>query len=293
MLTGVVVSLRPRQWVKNLFVFGGLVFGQRLFDLPAVGIAVAAFLVFCGLSGAIYLLNDVADRDKDRLHPEKRNRPVASGRLPASVALVVAAALIVVGLAAAVRLSLPFGLAAAAYVVLLSAYSAWLKHVVIVDVLVVALGFVLRAAGGALAIGVAISGWLLICTILLALFLALGKRRHEVLTLEDAAARHRPILAEYSAGLLDQMIAVVTASTVTAYALYTMSPETVAKFHTSLLPLTLPFVLYGIFRYLYLLYRRQLGGNPSDMVVRDRALLVNTLLWLVVILLIVYGTGGA
>jgi 4-hydroxybenzoate polyprenyltransferase len=292
-LTAVLVSLRPRQWVKNLFVFGGLVFGQRLFDLPAVGTALAAFVVFCGLSGAIYLLNDVADRDKDRLHPDKRTRPVASGRLPAGVALGAATALTVTGLTAAIWLSLPFGLAAAAYVVLLSAYSAWLKHVVIVDVLVVALGFVLRAACGALAIGVAISGWLLICTILLALFLALGKRRHEVLTLEEGAARHRPILAEYSAGLLDQMIAVVTASTVTAYALYTMSPETVAKFHTSLLPLTLPFVLYGIFRYLYLLYRRQLGGNPSDMVVRDRALLVNTLLWLVVVLLIVYGTGGA
>ena len=293
MLTAVLVSLRPRQWVKNLFVFGGLVFGQRLFDLPAVTLALAAFLVFCGLSGAIYLLNDVADRDKDRLHPGKRSRPVASGRLPVGGALGAAVALIVTGLTAAVWLSLPFGLAAAAYVVLLSAYSAWLKHVVIVDVLVVALGFVLRAAGGALVIGVAISGWLLICTILLALFLALGKRRHEVLTLEEDAARHRPILAEYSAGLLDQMIAVVTASTVTAYALYTMSPETVAKFRTSLLPLTLPFVLYGIFRYLYLLYRRQLGGNPSDMVVRDRALLINTLLWLVVILLIVYGTGGA
>ncbi len=292
MLTAVLVSLRPRQWVKNLFVFGGLVFGQRLFDPPAVGIALAAFVVFCGLSGAIYLLNDVADRDKDRLHPDKRARPVASGRLPVGVALVAAAALIVTGLAAAVWLSPPFALAAVTYVVLLSAYSAWLKHVVIIDVLVVALGFVLRAAAGALAIGVGISGWLLICTILLALFLALGKRRHEVLTLEENAARHRPILAEYSPALLDQMIAVVTASTVTAYALYTMSPETVAKFHTSLLPATLPFVLYGIFRYLYLLYRRQLGGNPSEIVVRDRALLLNTLLWLTVVLLIVYGMGG-
>jgi 4-hydroxybenzoate polyprenyltransferase len=292
-LTGVLVSLRPRQWVKNLFVFGGLVFGQRLLDPSAVGLAVAAFVVFCGLSGAIYLINDVADRDKDRLHPDKRSRPVASGRLPASTALAAAAALIGTGLAVAFWLSPPFGLAAVAYVVLLSAYSAWLKHVVIVDVLVVAIGFVLRAAAGALAIGVAISGWLLICTILLALFLALGKRRYEVLTLGEAAARHRPILAEYSAGLLDQMIAVVTASTVTAYALYTMSPETVAKFHTSLLPLTLPFVLYGIFRYLYLLYRRQLGGNPSDIVLRDRALLINTLLWLAVILLIVYGLGSA
>jgi 4-hydroxybenzoate polyprenyltransferase len=290
MVIGVLESLRPRQWVKNLFVFGGLLFGQQLFYPPAVWAALAAFVVFCGLSGAIYLLNDVADRDKDRLHPDKRMRPIASGRLSVRVALIAAAGLIVSGLAAAVWVSRPFALVALAYVVLLSAYSAWLKHVVIVDVLVVAIGFVLRAAAGALAIGVAISGWLLICTILLALFLALGKRRHEVLTLEESAARHRPILAEYSAGLLDQMIAVVTASTVTAYALYTMSPETVAKFHTSLLPATLPFVLYGVFRYLYLLDHRQLGGNPSDMVVRDRALVLNTLLWLIVVLLIIYGT---
>ncbi len=290
MVIGVLESLRPRQWVKNLFVFGGLLFGQQLFYPPAVWAALAAFVVFCGLSGAIYLLNDVADRDKDRLHPDKRMRPIASGRLSVRVALIAAAGLIVSGLAAAVWVSRPFALVALAYVVLLSAYSAWLKHVVIVDVLVVAIGFVLRAAAGALAIGVAISGWLLIFTILLALFLALGKRRHEVLTLEESAARHRPILAEYSAGLLDQMIAVVTASTVTAYALYTMSPETVAKFHTSLLPATLPFVLYGVFRYLYLLYHRQLGGNPSDMVVRDRALVLNTLLWLIVVLLIIYGT---
>lgn len=289
MLSDVLASLRPRQWVKNLFVFGGLVFGQRLLT-PALFTALAAFAIFCGLSGAIYLLNDVADRDKDRLHPDKRHRPIAAGRLPVGVAVAVAVVLIVAGLIAAERLSRPFALAALAYVALLSAYSAWLKHVVIVDVLVVALGFVLRAAAGALVIGVAISGWLLICTILLALFLALGKRRHEVLTLEGQAAGHRPILAEYSAGLLDQMIAVVTASTVTAYALYTMSPETVAKFHTALLPATLPFVLYGVFRYLYLLYHRQLGGNPSDIVVHDRPLLLNTLLWLAVVLLIIYGS---
>jgi 4-hydroxybenzoate polyprenyltransferase len=288
-LAAVLVSLRPRQWVKNLFLFGGLVFAQRLFT-PALWTTLAAFAIFCGLSGAIYLLNDVADREKDRLHPEKRTRPIAAGRLSVQVALAAALVLIVVGLAAALWLSRPFAMAAVAYVVLLSAYSAWLKHVVIVDVLVVALGFVLRAAAGALVIAVQISGWLLICTVLLALFLALGKRRHEVLALEGAAAHHRPILAEYSASLLDQMIAVVTASTVTAYALYTMSPETVAKFHTPYLPATLPFVLYGIFRYLYLLYRRHLGGNPSDMVVRDRPLLLNTLLWLIVVLLIIYGT---
>jgi len=289
MLSAVLASLRPRQWIKNLFVFGGLIFAQQLFFPPAVWTALGAFVIFCGLSGAIYLLNDVADRDKDRLHPDKRLRPIASGRLPVPAALGAALVLIGGGLAAATWLSLPFAVVALAYVVLLSAYSAWLKHIVIVDVLVVAIGFVLRAVAGALAISVAISGWLLICTILLALFLALGKRRHEVLALGEAAARHRPILAEYSAALLDQMIAVVTASTVTAYALYTMSPETVAKFQTPLLPVTLPFVLYGIFRYLYLLYRRQLGGNPTDIVLRDRALLLNSLLWLAVVLVLLYG----
>jgi 4-hydroxybenzoate polyprenyltransferase len=288
-LAAVLVSLRPQQWVKNLFVFAGLIFAQRLFT-PAVWPALAAFAIFCGLSGAGYLLNDVADRAKDRLHPEKRHRPIAAGRLAPGPAVAVAVGLIVLGLALGAWLSTGFALTALAYVVLLVAYSARLKHVVIVDVLVVAMGFVLRAVAGALVIGVAISGWLLICTILLALFLALGKRRHEVLTLAETAARHRPILAEYSAGLLDQMIAVVTASTVTAYALYTMSPETVAKFHTSLLPATLPFVLYGIFRYLYLLYHRRLGGNPSEVVVHDRALLVNALLWLLTVLLIIYGT---
>jgi 4-hydroxybenzoate polyprenyltransferase len=288
MLSGLLLSLRPRQWVKNLFVFGGLVFSQRLFT-ASVWPALGAFAIFCALSGAIYLFNDVADRDKDRLHPSKRERPIASGLLAIPVALGSAMVLIVVGLAAAAALSPRFAVVALAYVGLLSLYSVALKHVVIVDVLTVAMGFVLRAVGGALAIGVDISGWLLICTILIALFLALGKRRHEYLTLDGEAARHRPILAEYSAGLLDQMIAVVTASTVTAYALYTMSPETVAKFHTQLLPATLPFVLYGIFRYLYLLYRRQLGGNPSELFLNDRALLLNTVGWILAVLLIIYG----
>jgi 4-hydroxybenzoate polyprenyltransferase len=284
---GLLVSLRPGQWVKNLFVFAGLIFSQQLFT-PLVWPALAAFAIFCALSGAIYLFNDVGDREKDRLHPKKRERPVAAGEVPVRVALTAALALVVVGLVLAFQLSSGFGATAVAYVVLLVAYTAWLKHIVIVDVLVVALGFVLRAVAGAIAIAVEISGWLLICTVLIALFLALGKRRHEYLVFEAEPGRHRPVLAEYNAPLLDQMIAVVTASTVTAYALYTMSPETVAKFRTYWLPATLPFVLYGIFRYLYLLYRRRLGGNPSELFLSDRALLVNTLLWIAAVLVIVY-----
>src|SRR3989449_9252147 len=206
MLGAVLVSLWPRQWVKNLFVFAGLVFGQRLFT-PAVWPALGAFAIFCGLSGAVYLVNDVADRDQDRLHPKKRERPVAAGRLPIRVALGVAIALVAAGLVAAARISTSFLLVAIAYVVLLTAYSTWLKHIVIVDVLTVAVGFVLRALAGTLAIDVALSGWLLICPILLALFLALGKRRHEYLALGAEAPRHPPILARYNAGLLGHNIA--------------------------------------------------------------------------------------
>ena len=289
MLRAIVISMRPRQWVKNVFVFAGLIFAQRLFTSSA-WIALAAFAIFCGLSGAIYLINDVADRERDRLDPRKRTRPVAAGRLSVGAALAAAIVLVVGGLICAAILSRAFLVVALTYVVLLVAYSAWLKHIVIVDVIVVAGGFVLRAVAGAVVIDVAMSGWLLICTILVALFLALGKRRFEYLTLDRDAARHRPILAEYSPELLDQMIAVVTASTVTAYALYTMSPETVAKFHTHLLPATLPFVLYGIFRYLYLLYRRQLGGNPSELLLSDRALAINAIGWICAVLLIIYGT---
>jgi 4-hydroxybenzoate polyprenyltransferase len=287
-LGALVVSLRPRQWVKNLFVFAGLVFGGKLLDPAAMALAVATFAVFCALSGAIYLLNDVVDRERDRLHPTKSRRPIAAGRLPVGVAVGAAAGLLAAALGASLAIGVPVALIALTYAILLIAYSAWLKHVVIVDVLVVAAGFVLRAAAGALAIQVEISGWLLICTILAALFLALGKRRHEYLTMGEEAAQHRPVLAQYSAGLLDQMIAVVTASTLTAYALYTMSPETVARFHTRLLPITLPFVLYGIFRYLYLLYHQQMGGNPSDLFLNDQPLRLNTLLWILAILFIIY-----
>lgn len=283
-----LVSLRPRQWVKNLFVFAGVIFSQQLLT-PQIWPALAAFAIFCGLSGAIYLFNDVADADKDRLHPSKRLRPVASGALPRGAAVGFGAVLLAGCLAAAFMLSPAFGLVALCYGALLTSYSVWLKHIVIVDVLTVATGFVLRAVAGAVAVDAEISGWLLICTILIALFLGLGKRRHEYRSLTGHAAAHRPILADYSEGFLDQMISVVTASTVTTYALYTMSPETVAKFHTRLLPLTLPFVLYGIFRYLYLMYRRDLGGNPSDLLVTDRGLLLDVLLWMVATLAIIYG----
>jgi 4-hydroxybenzoate polyprenyltransferase len=263
-------------------------FGQRLLDPTSVLQAMAAFAIFCALSGVVYLLNDVADREPDRLHPTKRRRPVASGAVPVPLALTTAGILTAVALPGAFLLRPQFGMIAAAYLGLLALYSGPLKHAVIIDVLTIAIGFVLRAAGGAVAIGVAASHWLYVLTMLLALFLALSKRRHELVLLADGATGHRRILEEYSPYLLDQMIAVVSASTIVAYAFYTISPETVAKFGTDLLGLTLPFPLYGIFRYLYLVHKKEGGGSPADMLLTDRPLLVCVGLWAAVVAFIIY-----
>jgi 4-hydroxybenzoate polyprenyltransferase len=289
MALSLVLSLRPSQWTKNLIIFLPLMFSQRLLDGVAVLHSVAAFVIFCALSGVVYLVNDVADREADRQHPVKRQRPIASGALPVGAAIGWAVAIGGVALAAAFWLRPLFGVVAAAYVALLSLYSGQLKHIVILDVLTIAIGFVLRAAGGAVVLAVPISHWLYVLTILLALFLALSKRRHELVLLADGATSHRPILEEYSPYLLDQMIAVVTASTIVAYAFYTVSPETVQKFGTDRLILTLPFPLYGIFRYLYLVHLKEGGGSPSDMLLTDRPLLLCVGLWAAAVAVIIYG----
>ena len=283
-----LISLRPGQWTKNLFVFAALVFAQRLTDAGAVLKAIVAFLVFCALSSTVYLINDVLDREQDRRHPIKANRPIASGALSSTVALTVAAFLGGGALIAALALGWQFFQVSGAYLVLLIAYSAFLKHLVILDVLTIAAGFTLRATAGGAAIAVPISHWLLVCTTLLALFIALSKRRHELTLLTEKAIDHRPILGDYTPYLLDQMIAVVTASTVIAYAFYTISPETTAKFGTDLLSLTIPFPLYGIFRYLYLVHRRDLGGSPAELVINDRPLLICVALWSLSVILIIY-----
>jgi 4-hydroxybenzoate polyprenyltransferase len=284
-----LASLRPSQWTKNLIVFAGLIFGERLGHPDSVLAALAAFAVFCALSGTIYLVNDIRDREADRLHPLKSQRPIASGAL--SVRAAGTAALVMGGSALGVAywLGPAFGLVAAGYVVLLGFYALALKHVVILDVLTIAGGFVLRAAGGAVVIDVPFSRWLLLLTLLLALFLALSKRRAELVTLADDAKEHRRSLAHYSPYLLDQMISVVTASTLLAYAFYTISPDTVARFGTDDLIFTVPFPLYGIFRYLYLVHRRDGGGNPSEHLLTDTPLLACVALWGVAVIVILYG----
>jgi 4-hydroxybenzoate polyprenyltransferase len=287
-----LTSLRPEQWTKNLIVFAAVLFGGRLFDPSALALALATFFIFCALSGAVYLWNDVSDRVADQRHPLKRRRPIASGTLAPRTAVSVAAALSIAGLAAARWISLPLALVSGAYLGLLLVYSSALKHIVIVDVLTIAAGFVLRVAAGAIAVMVPMSSWLLVCTSLLALFLAFSKRRHELTLLSEGAADHRRILHEYTPYLLDQMIAVVTASTLIAYSVYATSPETAQRLGTDRLGLTIPFVLYGIFRYLYLVHQKRGGGSPAAMLVTDRPLLACVALWAMAVAVILYSPLG-
>lgn len=289
---GLLKSLRPEQWSKNLIVFAALLFGQKLLDPHAFGLSLAAFVIFCALSGVVYLVNDLVDREADRLHPTKRLRPIAAGEVLPATAATWAGLLAVAAVAAAAWLAPRFGLVAVAYLALFVAYSQWWKHVVVLDVLSIAVGFALRAAAGGYVIAVPVSEWLIVCTILLALFLGLSKRRHEITLLADGAVGHRRILEEYTPYLLDQMIGVVTASTLMAYIIYTTSPETVERFGTHQLVLTIPFPIYGILRYLYLVHRRDGGGNPSELLITDRPLLICVALWGLVTTLVIYRPLG-
>jgi 4-hydroxybenzoate polyprenyltransferase len=279
--------MRPRQWIKNLVVFAALLFAGKLTDPHLLLRAVAGFWVFVATSGGVYILNDLFDAERDRQHPEKARRPIASGALPAAPAIVAAALLLTASLMTGFTLSRPFGAVMLIYVALNVVYTIWLKEVVILDVMTIASGFVLRAAGGGLVIDVAISTWLIMCTILLSLFLAFCKRRTELAVL-DRPHEHRAILREYSIEFIDQMISVVTASTVVAYMFYTVSPEVALKLGTHHLYATVPFVLYGIFRYLYLVHQRGSGGNPAQALLTDRPLLACVGLWALTVIVLLY-----
>jgi 4-hydroxybenzoate polyprenyltransferase len=279
-------ALRPEQWVKNLVVLAALLFGQKLTDVGAVTRSLAALAIFCALSGCVYLLNDLRDMERDRLHPAKRQRPLASGRLRPAVAWVAAPVLALAAMAASLTLPPAFSWCAAGYLVLNMAYSFGLKNVVILDILAVAGGFVLRAVAGAVVIPVEFSNWLVLCTLFLALFMVAGKRRHELTLLQAEAGGHRASLEEYSIGFLDQMITVVLSATVVAYSLYALSPEVANRLHTQAMPWTVPFVLYGIFRYLYLIHHRGEGGNPTRILFTDRPLMIAVVLWVLAVAVI-------
>lgn len=291
-LGALVRAMRPKQWTKNLLLFAGLIFSHNLDDSRRVLLASIGFLLFCALSGAIYLVNDIRDVDSDRRHPLKRNRPIASGALPLNSAWLAAAVIGLGVLAGSYAINPRFGLSATVYFILMLLYSLALKHVVILDLMVIAIGFVIRAIAGVEAIQfqgevIPITPWFITCILFLALFIAICKRRHELVLLSTSAHQHRPVLEQYSKAFLDQLVSVTTAATVISYALYVTSSAKDSPRHSYML-WTLPFVLYGVFRYLYLVYKREEGGSPEILLLQDPSLLINVVLWLLTVTIILY-----
>jgi 4-hydroxybenzoate polyprenyltransferase len=288
-----VQCLRPKQWVKNLVLLAGLIFSRNLFEPGMAARGFGALGIFCLLSGAIYVFNDLRDYNRDKVHPSKKSRPIASGRVSRAEAAVLGSVTVVVGLVLAGMVNTSFLWVSLAYVVLQIAYSLGLKHMVVLDVLIISLGFVLRAIAGVEALkdldpGVVISPWLLVCTLFLALFLGFSKRRHELNLLEGSASQHRKTLDDYSTPFLDAMIVAVASATLIAYAIYTIWGETVVKFGTDRLIYTVPFVVYGLFRYMYLAMLKNRGGSPSEVLLSDVPLIVDIILWIIVAGLLIY-----
>jgi 4-hydroxybenzoate polyprenyltransferase len=285
MLKGLFKTMRPRQWTKNAFLFAALVFDGKLFHLPDFLRTLAGFGLFCLISSAVYIFNDLLDVESDRLHPIKKNRPIASGKVPVSIAVATGTVLVLVTLTAGYLLAWQFCLTLLVYFAMMLAYSKWLKHILILDVLILAAGFVLRVhAGTTLIVVERFSPWLYVLMTLLALYLGFGKRRAELSLLAQAATGHRQVFDGYTIPLLDQFITIVSGTTIVAYALYTFfrpaAPES--------LMLTIPFVLYAIFRYLYLVQVKQIGGEPEEILLSDRPLQTSILLWGLAVLVVFY-----
>jgi len=287
MIISIIKSLRPNQWTKNLILFAALIFSENLLDVSMVLNVLLGFFLFSFASGGIYIINDIIDFNNDKNHPVKSIRPIAAGKLDRKKALIISLFIIFACLFGSFFLKKDFSYVLIAYIILQIFYSFILKNIIILDVFTIAAGFVLRAIAGAEIINVPISSWLLICTMLLALFLVLGKRRREIVLVQKSSA-FRKVLTDYSPQLLDQMVSVVTSSTVIAYTLYTLSGETVKKFNTKNLVFTIPFVLYGILRYLYLIYKMDKGESPEKILINDRPLQINILLYLALVLAIIY-----
>ena len=287
MIIALLKTLRPKQWIKNLILFAGWLFSisDRMFvlsnELILIGRAAWGFLLFCLLSSAVYILNDVFDAEADRQHPQKKDRPIASGALPIPIALAASAALLLTGTVLSFSLDLIFGYVAVIYFAVFTLYTLILKRILILDTLIIALGFVLRALAGAIAVGVGISVWLVVCTIFLALFLGFAKRRSELVTLGNEAANHRDTLAHYTVGLLELLLGICGTLAIISYSLYSISPRAMQSFGPDVL-LTLPFVFFGMFRYLYLVVQENRGGDPAAVLFSDPPLFLTVVLWIVV-----------
>jgi 4-hydroxybenzoate polyprenyltransferase len=286
LLIGLIKTMRPKQWVKNIFVFAPLVFDKKLLELDYLAQTVAGFVLLCVVSGTVYIINDVADADKDRQHPRKRERPIASGKVSVGAAVTLAIILLLIALPLAFLLDPVFGAIASGYLLIQVAYSFWLKNVVIIDVMIIAAGFLMRVAAGVPLADAPISPWLYICMTLLALLIGFGKRRHELTLLKENANAHRQSLEDYNISLLDHVISIVTASILLAYALYTFSAPNLPEEHTMML--SIPFLLYAIFRYLYLIHVKGMGGAPEEIVFSDRPLQVSVVLWGLSVIVVLY-----
>lgn len=293
MIRAIFQQLRVRQWTKNLVLFAGVIFAHQSGDPRSLTRAIAGFLAFCMLASVVYILNDIIDVESDRVHPKKRSRPIASGRISLPAAWTLLGLLLLGGALLSIELGRRFAPVAGGYLALNVMYTLLLKRIAMVDVLSISIGFVLRAVAGVAVLidPVDLSPWLLLCTFFLALFLAVGKRRNERVLLQDQAQQHRRTLADYPPELVDQMIPVVTAATVISYSIYTVAPGTIERVGGPQLVYTVPFVVFGVFRYLYLVFRRMQGGSPSDTLLTDVPTLANVLLWLGAVLLILYGKG--
>jgi len=288
MISTLSSALRVYQWSKNLLVFAALIFAQQIHHPYQIVRSVMAFAAFCAASSTMYIFNDLMDIESDRMHPEKRSRPFASGVLSFGTGVFLCAGSLLASLALSVALGGPFMASVVFYLILTTLYTLYLKKLVIVDVLAIALGFVVRAMAGALALDVAFSNWLVVCTLFMSLFLGISKRRHEIYSLNEAAAEHREVLEHYTLAYLDSLILLVAGSALITYTIYTCSPEVVVHFGTDKLYLTLPFVVFGLFRYLYLVQVLGKGGDPSAMLVKDKPIGIAVVLWALACTLIIY-----
>lgn len=284
MIKELLISMRPKQWYKNLVIFIGIVFSLNLLNFNLWINSIGAFAIFCALSGSIYIINDILDVEKDKNHPKKRLRPIASGKLKINYAIIFIIILVALSLYFSYLINILFLLAALTFFILLFIYSLFLKQLIIVDIMVISTGFVLRAIAGCLAVGVLVSPWLIICAFLLALFLGIGKRRHELVLLGNNAGDHRKILDGYSTEMLDQMINITTSALIMSYSLYTFFTGKI------FIMLTIPFAFYGLFRYIYLVHAENFGGEP-EMLFKDKGMLLSMILWVVLVLVVLYGSN--
>lgn len=285
MLREILISMRPKQWYKNLVIFIGIAFSLNLLNINLWISAISAFFIFCLLSGSIYLVNDVLDIEKDKKHPKKRERPLPSGELKPYQAVTAATIFILIALLGSYMINIPFFLISIVFFVLMMLYSLYLKNFIIVDIMIISTGFVIRAVAGALAITVLVSPWLIICAFLIALFLALGKRRHELFLLGDNVKEHRESLESFSTEMLDQMIIITTSTLIMSYSLYTFFTGKL------LMMVTIPFAFYGIFRYLFLIHSKKMGGEP-EMLFKDKGMVLSIVLWALVVFLVLYVNIG-